>query len=343
MATPKKGKGYLTYSERMTIWALLKHDTPISQIAKTLGRCDQTIRNELERGKVIKDDKVTYDCDVGQQVQKERSKNRGRPIKITKEEKEVITQLILDENSPYVALAIGQEEGLLKNTYSVQTIYNYAHKHILNIESSDLICGFYKTKKKKEDFDKRRESKKPKGGKPITCRSKDVLNRKEFGHWEGDTVCGKQGTQGVFLTLIERKTRYLISVPLPNRKQQTIASAIDSLEQFYGNETFNKLFKTLTFDNGIEFCNTPLLQKSIFSDSERLEDIYYAHPYCSSERGSNEVIHKMIRRKYPKGISLDNVDKQEYANWISRINKYPRKLFDKACSKFMFDKELAAL
>ncbi|MBQ9631523.1 MAG: IS30 family transposase, partial [Lachnospiraceae bacterium] len=72
-------------------------------------------------------------------------------------------------------------------------------------------------------------------------------------------------------------------------------------------------------------------------------EIYYCHPYCSSERGSNENQNKLIRRHIPKGIDFDDKTKKDVAEIESWMNNYPRKIFGFRTSQELFDEELAKI
>ena len=144
--------------------------------------------------------------------------------------------------------------------------------------------------------------------------------------------------------MIERKTRYFVSVWVPNRQQASIISGFDAIEEKFGSEMFAKCFKSITFDNGTEFDNTDAIYASVNEQGEkRIKHIYFCHPYCSSERGSNEVVHKFIRRKWAKGKPLNDVDNVQYARYVDWINNYPRKLPKGASAADCFASEVLKL
>lgn len=94
-----------------------------------------------------------------------------------------------------------------------------------------------------------------------------------------------------------------------------MAKALNKLERKYKSR-FREKFKTITFDNGAEFRNWRSLEKSY--DRRRKKPrthIYYAHPYCSGERGTNENSNRLIRRFIPKGMDITSIS-EEYIAYI---------------------------
>ena len=123
---------------------------------------------------------------------------------------------------------------------------------------------------------------------------------------------------------------------LPNKETATIAKALDKIERKYGSK-FYKMFKSITFDNGVEFMGYKGIEKSCLRKKKRTE-VYYAHPYCSGERGTNENNNRLIRRWIPKGIDMKDIRVsfiKEIEDWI---NNYPREMFDyKSSNEVLLD------
>lgn len=91
-------------------------------------------------------------------------------------------------------------------------------------------------------------------------------------------------------------------------------------------EAFSKRFKTVTSDNGSEFLDYESLEKSAIHKGTRFE-LYYAHPYSSYERSSNENANKLIRRFIPKGADISKYSEEDIARVERWINNYPRRKF----------------
>ena len=110
----------------------------------------------------------------------------------------------------------------------------------------------------------------------------------------------------VFLTLIERKTRFYYMILIKSKKSKNVYLAINKLNKLYCDK-FKDVFKSITFDNGSEFARFKDMEIKPGTNVERTK-VYLAHPYASSERGSNERCNQLIRYYIPKGTDINNVD-----------------------------------
>lgn len=125
-----------------------------------------------------------------------------------------------------------------------------------------------------------------------------MYKRKEFGHWEADTVVSGRGeTRACFATLAERTTRYYIAIKIPNRSGEAMAKVIISALS----ELPKGAVKTITCDRGSEFACWRQIEKAINCD------MYFADPYCAWQKGTNENLNGLLREFYPKGKNLSRV------------------------------------
>ena len=167
-------------------------------------------------------------------------------------------------------------------------------------------------------------------------RPEIIDNREEFGHWEMDTVySGKKKSTVALLVLTERKTRNENIIVVPDRRAETTVRAINALERKLGAEKFGIIYKSITVDNGSEFALADQLEQSCITGDKRTK-VYYCHPYSSWERGSNENVNGMIRRRHPKGTDFSKVTAEEIAATENWINSYPRKIFGYKSAGTMF-------
>ena len=169
-------------------------------------------------------------------------------------------------------------------------------------------------------------------GMSIEEISDEVNNRNVFGHWEIDTIVGKKESSPVFLALDERLTRKRHIVKIPSRSSDSVRLGLEKIAELYG-ESFETVFKSVTSDNGSEFVDlSRYLPKST--------KVYYAHPYSSYERGTNEKQNSLVRRFFPKGQSFDNVTDEQVAFVEHWINNLPRKIFNYHSADFIFNNVL---
>jgi IS30 family transposase len=152
------------------------------------------------------------------------------------------------------------------------------------------------------------------GKRSIETRPTAANDRQRLGDWEGDTIIGK-GHRGVVLTCVDRASRYTIArkveacatEPVTEQLQQTIRRLPDEKRQ------------SLTLDNGREFARPLELEKKLQLP------IYFAHPYHSWERGTNENTNGLLRQYLPKGADLTEVTPAELAGYVRQLNHRPRK------------------
>jgi len=145
-------------------------------------------------------------------------------------------------------------------------------------------------------------------------RPAEANERQRLGDWEGDTLIGK-GRRGVVLTCVDRASRYTIArqveacatEPVAEQLQQTIRRLPDEKRQ------------SLTLDNGREFARPLELEKKLQLP------LYFAHPYHSWERGTNENTNGLLRQYLPKGSDLTEVTPAQLAGYVRQLNHRPRR------------------
>ena len=342
------GRGkHLTWNDRLLIEKYLKQNLRIIQIAQCLRVSRQTIYNELKRGAYERLDGKTwktetaYSPDIAQSRCDSLKSVHGPQLKIGNDHKlanYIASKITKDHYSPAAALADIKRCGLqFTTTICKTTLYSYIRKGVfLNLSYSDLPN---KGQYRKRQYHHIKASR-PAAGESIENRP-NIEDRAEFGHWEMDTVIGKQRTKPILLVLSERKTRYEMIIKLPDKTTKSVISAINQIERKYKNK-FPEIFKTITVDNGVEFSNSHGIQQSALRKSVRTK-LFYCHPYSSYERGTNENINKMIRRFFPKGTDF----RREPPGYIRAvetwINNYPREILNYQSATAMFQHELHKL
>lgn len=329
--TKERKNKHLKYADRQNIEYWLKEGISIREIAKLLGKCKKTIYLEMKRGSVTKyiDSKykeiVVYKAKVAQEKYEYNLKAKGSNMILDFQYElhaHIEKELLIEKKSPEVIAHQLENYGFEKKSISAKTIRNSIKKGLfLSISPEKII--YNKKEKVSKNIEKRRSKTTP-PEKSIENRPKKIEKRLEYGHWEGDLVIGERKKGACLFVLTERMTREEIILKIPNKTTESVVSALDFIEK--NSVNFNEKFKTITFDNGSEFKDYIGMEKSVFS-SEKRTFIYYAHPYCSGERASNENNNKFIRRFIPKGTSIDEIPLEKIKFIQNWINNYPRKIF----------------
>ena len=344
---------HLTRTQRISLESYLKIKIPIKQIAKLLGFNYSTIYREIKRG-TYKHKISTYDCysfkkykyelryssDIAQQRYEQNLRNKGADIKLGNDYElaEYIERKIVDEKlSPLAVLGEIKFKNLhFKTSISVNTLYSYISKGVFN----RLSIKHLPIKSTKKHSNRKLIIKRAPRGTSIEKRPIEILERNTFGHWEMDCVCGP--TRNSLLVLTERLTRKEIIVPIKTQSSNSVVRSLNKLEYKYGNK-FKKIFKTITVDNGMEFSDVNGLEKSIFNKKAKRTKLYYCHPYCSCERGTNERINREIRRLLPKGTDLSKITEDEVKQVENWVNNYPRQVLGFNTSAKLFNYHLSLI
>ena len=162
---------------------------------------------------------------------------------------------------------------------------------------------------------------------------KEIDTRKEFGHWEADSVTGsKKKEEACILTIVERQTRMAIWIKVDDHSAESVMKAFELTLKSYG-EKARDVFKTVTTDNGSEFARLAEL------DEQGIK-AYFAHPYSSWEKGTNECHNKMLRRFIPKGKPINDYPAEEILFFADIINCLPRKILGYQTPEQLFEQQL---
>lgn len=198
---------------------------------------------------------------------------------------------------------------------SVTAIYDWCNydKHLYVL----LPRKHNKYRRTKAGNDRKKAREEESKMKSIDLRPKHIEKRKRVGHWEGDTIIGKERTARI-LTHTERKTGYLLANLLYDITAEKIR--VESLKAFVNVQENKK--KTITYDRGCEFAEWEITERQLKTD------VFFAHAYSSWERGTNENTNGLIRRYFPKKTLFANIKEVELEQIVDEINHRPRKRLD---------------
>jgi len=294
---------HLTTFERSRLETLSKLGYSTRQIAKELNRHHSTIARELKRHGL--DEYLAEKAQSSYEFKRLPCRSKGKK-----------SAALIQYIQTYLRLTWSPEqitETILKGQISFKTIYRWLYDQTL----------FYGDLRALRQKGKRRSPRETRGrfnvGTSIHQRSKDVKNRQTFGHWELDTVVSGRGkSKGCLATFVERQSRFYWAIVLKNRTASEMERAIKELRKDFG-ET---VFKSYTVDRGKEFACYPEIETQL------KVPVYFADPYSSWQRGSNENANGLLREFYPKGTDLAKVSEQELKQILDLMNQRPRKCLE---------------
>ena len=306
-----------------------KKRSNLAELARQLGRSRSSVSREYSKGQVLNrnselEEFSVYSAQKGQDEANKANCEKGPRGKLTNTIAEEIRRLIVEEKrSPYAALKKLRKTGQYVSLPCERTVYYAIDAGLIGVSRQELP---YKPDKKRPKKAGRRMAYTNTKGRCITERPQAADDRSEYGHWEMDTVVGGTGTSpACLLVLTERMSRQEIIRKIPARTQEAVARALDRLER--QTDSIVKTMITVTCDNGCEFLDPDAIERSALNSKTRCE-VFFAHPYCSCERGSNENANRIVRRFIPKGADISKYTKgqiQKIEDWMNRL---PRKLLD---------------
>ncbi len=298
---------HLTEAERYDIYERRLEGATVAEIATFLGRSKGTIYRELarnrgERGYRPKQAHERATCIA---------KTRRGGKRVCPESWQRCKDLLRESFSPVQAVKRAAAlEGC--SAISHETAYQriYADKRAGGALWRNLRC----CKKRRKRYGSGRQRRGRIVGRiGIEQRSPRVDNRATVGHWEGDTVIGRNHKYAL-VTLVERKTGYGIVRKVKTRNADGVAEAIiDALKPL------GRLVRTITFDNGLEFAQHARISAATGAK------IYFADPYSSWQRGTNENWNGLLRQYYPKKSCFARITTRGLKTSESLLNNRARK------------------
>jgi transposase, IS30 family len=294
----------LTRDQRYVIKTLLQEDYSYREIAKRVGVNVSTISREIKRNKTGD----VYLAGFADQKAVKRKRIGRRPTVLTESNIAIFKPYLEDDWSPE------QVSGRLKLTGELSISYETIYKYIYQDKKKNGVLherlrGKHKYRKK---YGTQRRYKIT-GKKSISKRSTEADERARFGDWEIDTVVSRK-SKDVLVTIVDRKLRYTLIGKATNKSSDKVTKA--TLKCFKG---FEAPIHSITADNGTEFAGFKRIEKGLGTE------VFFAHPYSSYERGTNENTNGLIRQYYPKGVSFEKATWKDLKVVQDKINNRPRK------------------
>jgi len=299
----------ITFAERYILGLLRQRGLSAAAIARVLGRHRSTIGREVQRNSAHSDG--TYRPPLADWYARGRRSHSRRKRQFTLAQWAQIQGLLREDWSPeQIAgrLRLDQELAI-----SHETIYRYiwADKGAGGMLYQHLRGSRKQRRKRYGRYDSRGRLA---GKRPITERPPIVATRQELGHWEADTMLGASQAGPCVLSLVERKTGYLLLGQL----RQRISAAVNArARQLIRAQP--RPVRTITVDNGTEFHEYAKLERATGSC------FYFATPHHAWERGTNENTNGLVRQYLPKRQSMAHLTQHECNRIATKLNRRPRK------------------
>lgn len=296
----------LTQEQRYQIYALKQIGHTQTEIARELGVHKSTVHHELKRNTGQRG----YRPKQAHALSTARRK-KAKP-RLAASTWQVVEEKLQEEWSPE------QISGWLLKNEAVQISHEWIYQYVY----ADYRAGgqLYRHLRRQKKRRKRLHGRERRGQLPdrrsIEERPEIVEARRRLGDWEVDTIIGK-GHQQAIVTLTERKSRFALLGKVEQRSAQLVGqTVVQLLKPFQDKST------TMTGDNGKEFAQHKKIAEELSLD------FYFAHPYSSWERGSNENMNGLVRQYLPKKTDFNQVTNADLLRIMDRLNLRPRKCLD---------------
>lgn len=311
---------HLTIEERETIQLMLWQKQSVRAIAKELSRCPSSISREINKNRRSDGKRFYIPRTANERAFQNRSKRgREKRLKNDRVRDYVIKHLKLGWSPEQISGTIKVDIG---KAISYEAIYQYIYAQIhrggygyVKPGHEDLRPYLARRRKRRIKKGMRKSSRIDKGPLPsIEDRPKEVDLRINIGHWESDLIVSNQSKYKL-KTINERLSGIVFIEKVENGTiEATNKAVVKRLENIP-----DKQRKTLTMDRGSENLGYHEIEKELGFKC------FYAHPYSSWERGSNENLNGLIRRYLPKKTDFRHISNKQIKHIEYLLNSRPRK------------------
>ena len=356
---------HFTLENRIKLEGFLDSGMPVSSIAKNLQKTSASIYGEIRRNRLSLEEYASCRVPSGNRpikrpVNRYRYSGEGANIKATRrrlmanqykrrldDKDSLLAQVVIRKIKRHWSpeqisgalrrgrIRLGGKKSII--VIAVQTIYDWIYRYHKELKKYLRHIRGYRHNRQYYINKQAREYNAM--VKNISNRPSVVDERSRIGDWEGDTVLGKDhGATGRIGTLVERKTGYLVAFLLPplSKELATLPEDEKELARVSMNMRFAdgvvkaftcrvipKRVKTLTLDNGSENTGFEWIERAMPQTK-----IYFANPYHSWERGTNENTNGLLRQYFPKGMDFRKITPEMLDKAVTEINNRPRKRLD---------------
>ena len=303
---------HLTQEQRNQVSLLLRLGYSQRSTALVLGVSPSTICRELQRNTRAGSDYHAASARVLKRARRAAANALRTKLLAYPRLARAVERKLVGNYSPEQIVGWLRSSGA-KLRICAQTIYDWVYLHAQHL-LVHLHCRKGKYRRTRENSIRKAFRAKQRAYRSIDVRPIHIAKRKTYGHWEGDSVVGV-AQSGAIATFVERKSGYLLAAVLPDKG----ASSFEQAAQRCFATVPAMYRKTLTLDNGVEMSNYEAMEQ------QNQFKIYFAHPYHSWERGTNENTNGLLRFYFPKKMSFAHLTQRQLDAAVKEINTRPRK------------------
>lgn len=307
----KKSFTHLSPEEREQISVLSAQKKSKREIAEILGRSPSTISREFKRETSCVFDERYYAITTINNIKQKKAKIRRKRKTDNLQIQEYIIEKLKLGWSPEIISAIMHED--IGFDVGKDAIYDFIYKGNAHLSK-------YLTRKhlgrKPQTRRKRKRTLIP-NRIDIDFRPIEANSREELGHFEADTVVSCRGSKSALLVIADRAARM---IKIKKLAQKTAEQASNAIVYALNQNNIIKIAKTITYDNGCEFCWHEKVNDELNVQS------YFCKPYHAWEKGTIENLNTLIRRFFPKGTDFDKISDEQIQYVEDWINNRPMKV-----------------
>ncbi|MGH8648526.1 MAG: IS30 family transposase [Burkholderiales bacterium] len=304
--------------EREELSRMLAAGASLRAIGQALGRAPSTLSRELMRQPASP---VTYRAVMAHQRAQRWAHRPRKPRKLAVQPRlrTAVFRLLAQRWSPeQIARGLLQrypDEPTMRISH--EAIYTYLYVLPRGAFKRELVRYLRRRHRFRRPRKARRTSRPVQDIISIDERPLEVADRTVPGHWEGDLLVGHANASALG-TLVERTTRFTLLVPLKAKDAATVRHA-------FAREVRTlpaQLRRSLTYDQGQE-----MREHRLFTKQTKMR-VYFAHPHCPWERGTNENTNGLLRQFFPKGTRFHQLSRHEIKHVQTMFNDRPRKVLN---------------
>lgn len=350
---PKSKFAHFTYEDRQKLSTLLNDNLSFRKIALIIGCSPSSITNEIRLHRIYKDysfgtskrkcfserlikapfvcngcnnlgsckkSKYFYDPNIAHKEYRDKLSLSRRSIHSSLEGlayiNKTVSPLVLTKGQTIDHILLSNDVGISRST-----LYRYIDAGLLDIKNIDLKRRVrYAVKRKDKKIQRIKTNKK--GRKYLDFLAYISSNKIKY-IAEMDTVIGKRDESKCILTMLLRKSNFMLGFLLPSKEAKEVVKVFDYLESKLGKARFKTLFNVILTDNGVEFDYVDELERNDRTIPRC--KIFYCDPRASQQKGKLEKNHEYIRYFYPRGSSFEDLTQNKINLMFSHINSVKRK------------------